>query len=302
VIKRTLPILSILLLLMSAMSRSAVADDCRGRISTGAGLSGLTEYNPYSPVDVADSFRLSIANVGNDACYFGLLFRPRIAAPKLGNTLSFEVKSTTGTSLLTMAPAVFAPLARLGSRLSPSATAAIEFQIVVPRGQFAAPGSYDTTIDLELYAAGYGGWFYGQSLHTAPLTITYRVAEELSVSLRGGALATTLAFGGLERGAQRSVNIDVRGNRQYQLRVTSQNSGRLLLTPPIPGKDWAVPYSLALGGQTVTLSSSAYLAIRPPTLPNSDASYTATVTIGDVAGKRAGRYQDVITVEVRPPA
>jgi hypothetical protein len=73
------------------------------------------------------------------------------------------------------------------------------------------------------------------------------------------------------------------------------------LTPPVPGREWAVPYSLALGGQTVTLSSSAYLAIRAPTLPNSDASYTAIVTIGDVAGKRAGRYQDVITVEVHPP-
>ena len=44
------------------------------------------------------------------------------------------------------------------------------------------------------------------------------------------------------------------------------------------------------------------LRAQPPTRPQSDASHDLTVTIGEVGQKRAGRYEDVLTVEIRAAA
>ena len=292
------PLRALALLAAMVAPLPAFAADCLGRIGPETGIVGRTAYDPFSPADLADDYRIGIGNIGAVPCSYGLLFRSRAAQPMLGTTLAYGLIGASGASLLTSAPAGMAPLARLTSPLPPSATGLSEFQLTIARGQYAAPGTYRDVIDLELYALDGGGRASGPALDTATLAVSVTVQRVLSVNIRGGGLATTLSFGALSQGQQRSVAIEARSNESYRLDVTSDHRGALALTPAVPGREWSVPYAVTFGGQTLDLSGKASLLSLPPTRPESDASHPLTVTIGDVGQKRAGRYEDVITVEI----
>jgi hypothetical protein len=285
--------------ILAALSEGAMAGECQGRIGAETRIGGQSEYDPFAPADLSGDYRIAVTSTGGVPCSFGLVFRGRTARAQLGGVLSYEIANASGTTLLTAAPASMAPLARLGAPLGPSTDGAAEYQVVIPRGQFAAPGVYRDIVDLELYGLDDGGRPSGAALDTAPVAIAYTVPRVLSVNLRGGALTTTLAFGAMSEGKQRSVVIESRSNQTYQFDVTSERRGRLTLTPEIPGRDWSIGYVASFAGQPLDLSRTASPASQPPTRPESDASHPLTVTIGDVGAKRAGRYEDVITIEIK---
>lgn len=278
---------------------SADASECRGRIGSETSISGRTAYDPFSPMDVTDDYRITVGNTGAAACAFGLLFRSQAGQAMLGGTLAYDITGSGGSSLLTGATAAMAPLARLTAPLAPNASDAIPFQIVIPRGQFAAPGAYRDTALLELYALDTAGRPIGGALQTATLAIGYTVPRLLSVNIKGGGTATTVAFGALSQGQQRTVVIESRSNQTYQLDAASDNRGVLALAPKIPGQNWSIPYTASFAGRPLNLAGTSGLRTLPPTRPESDASFPLTVTIGEVGQKRAGRYEDVITVEIK---
>jgi len=45
-----------------------------------------------------------------------------------------------------------------------------------------------------------------------------------------------------------------------------------------------------------------FCTTQPPTRPEADASHALNVTIGEVGQKRAGRYEDIITIEIKGAA
>ncbi|RYY22443.1 MAG: hypothetical protein EOP62_23170 [Sphingomonadales bacterium] len=79
----------------------------------------------------------------------------------------------------------------------------------------------------------------------------------------------------------------------YDLNVTSANSGRLRLG----SSDWYVPYSVAIGGNSVnlagarTISGTAEGGLRREALP-------IQFLIGDTSDRRAGTYSDVISISI----
>ncbi len=299
---RPFALLGAALLAILVPRNDAFADPCQGRVGPETSISGRTVYDPFNAAGIADDYRISITNVGADSCSFGLLFRSRSARPALGASLAYDVTGARGASLLMAAPAGSLPLGRLRAPLTPNAIGVIEFQVDIPRGQFAAPDVYRDSIELELYALGPGGQPVGGPLETTMLAISYTVPRVLSVNLKGGETATTLAFGTLTTGEQRSVAIEARSNETYQLHVSSDNHAALALTPKVPGQNWSVPYTVSLAGQRMDLTNATALRNLPATRPERDASFLLTVTIGDVGRKRAGRYEDVITVEILPAA
>ena len=287
------------LLACMALAGQSWAAGCQGAVGPETAIVGRTGYDPFNPADIADSYRISIANTGAAACVYGVVFRARDAHQRLGGTLAYGLTDMNGLALIADAPGAGAPLARLRVSLEPSAYGQIAFQVAIPRGQFAAPGIYRDTLDLELHALDANGRIQGAPLQTTALAIAYTVPRVMSVNIRGGELATTLSFGTLAKGQQRVVEIQARSNEGYQLDVTSDNHGALGLTPKPPGRDWSVPYMATLGGRPLHLAGGTSLRSLPPTRPESDAGYPLAVTIGEVGQKRAGRYEDVITIEIR---
>jgi hypothetical protein len=290
--------LAALLALLAWPSQGGAAG-CQGSIGPETSITGKTDYDPFGPADLADSYAITIANTGAASCAYGLAFRSRGAQMRLGGVLAYALTDAQGQSLPASPPGATSPAARLQAPLEPSAQGRIAFQILIPRGQFAAPGIYRDTLDLELYALDAAGRIQGPRLHAAPLAIAYRAPRVMSVNIRGGELATTLAFGALAKGQQRSVEIQARSNEAYQLDVSSEHRGTLALTPRPPGPEWSVAYSATLAGAPLDLGRGSTLRSLPATRPESDAAYPLAITIGDVGQKRAGRYEDVITIEIK---
>jgi hypothetical protein len=277
----------------------ASAADCRGAIGPETSITGKTDYDPFGPADLTDAYAVAIANTGAEPCAFGLTFRMRGAQMRLGGVLAYALTDANGQSLPASLPGTAFPAARLHAPLEPAAQGRIAFQLVIPRGQSAAPGIYRDALDLELYALDAAGRIQGPRLHAATLAIAYRVPRVMSVNIRGAELATTLAFGALAKGQQRSIEIQARSNEAYQLDISSDHRGTLALTPRAPGPEWSVAYTATLAGAPLDLGRGSSLRSLPATRPEIDAAYPLTVTIGDVGQKRAGRYEDVITIEIK---
>jgi hypothetical protein len=279
---------------------SAEARTCQGRVTGGTIITGKTTYDPFSPVESVDSYQIAVANTGDTTCTYALLFHSDATAPRLGATLTYYLSGATAPSLVTNAPAEVAPALRT-SQIAPSASAQSEFQLIIPRGQFAAPGRYADTLILELYALDESGRISGSPLQSATVALSYEVASIFSVNIKGAdaTSSTTVRFGTLAKGQEARVEIQARSNQDYRLDLTSDNGGVLALTPKVPGQSWSVPYTAMFGGRVVDLTSGASVQNQPPTRPESDACFPLFLTIGDVSAKRAGRYEDVITIEIR---
>jgi hypothetical protein len=292
---RVLLIGATLLILLS--SHSARAAPCQGQIGPETSATGLSQYDPFSPVPIADAFHIPIRNIGGEACSFALVFRSEKPDLRLGDRLAYGL--TDGRMALAALPGEAAPpFARTKRPLAPTDTERIGYKVDIPRGQFATPGAYHDTIGLELYALDSDGGISGPPLQNSKLIISYTVIRAMSVNIKGGGTSTVVDFGSLSTGQQRSVEIQARSNEAYQFHFSSDNGGAIVLTPPAPDQKWRVDYQAVLNGETLDLASGHILRPQPPTRPQSDASHVLTVTVGDTSAKRAGHYEDVITVEI----
>lgn len=89
------------------------------------------------------------------------------------------------------------------------------------------------------------------------------------------------------------LQLRVASTGSYDLNVTSTNSGRLRLG----SSDWYVPYSMAIGGNSVnltgarTISGNSNEGLRREALP-------IQFVIGDTSDRRAGVYSDVVSISV----
>lgn len=89
------------------------------------------------------------------------------------------------------------------------------------------------------------------------------------------------------------LQLRVASTGSYDLNVTSANSGRLRLG----SSDWYVPYNMAIGGNSVNLTSARTISgttdrgLRREALP-------IQFLIGDTSDRRAGVYSDVVSISV----
>jgi hypothetical protein len=278
---------------------SATYAACQGQITSGTHITGKTVYDPFSPFDVTDNYRITIANTGTETCNYELIFRSGESPAMLGGTLAYTLTDPSGMSLFTDQPVAMAPALHTRTPIAPGASTQIEFLVKIERGRSVAPAMLEDTPRVELYALDEADRPVASLLQEVPLQIGYNVGRVFSVNVKGtSASNATVHFGTLTKGAIRTVEIQARSNLTYQLDVASDNHGALVLNPKVAGQDWRVGYSATLGGQVLDLSDGTSLHDLPPTMPGVDASYPLTITIGDVAQKRAGRYEDIITITI----
>ncbi|MBO9518312.1 MAG: hypothetical protein J7493_09615 [Porphyrobacter sp.] len=89
------------------------------------------------------------------------------------------------------------------------------------------------------------------------------------------------------------LQLRVNSTGRYDVSVSSANSGRLRLG----SSDWYVPYSVAIGGNSVNLLGPSTIAGSPEAGFRREALPIQFV-IGDVANRRAGTYSDVLSISV----
>lgn len=274
------------------------AASCSGRITAGTMVSGKTLYNPFSTTPVSDPYEITVVNTGSTPCVFALSISSSGAPEtKLGGTLTYKLAGPSDAVISVNHSGAIGGIPLLSPAVAPGMAYIFHYKVLLERGQFASPGTYSQNLDLGLYSFE-GGSIKMPRLDGRTLSITYSAPQSLSVNLKGGGLTKTMDFEQFVTGAQRSIAIEARGNMRYQLSVSSAKQGMMTLTPPVTGKVWSIDYVAFLERNSLNLRQKNVIPDLPPTHPRSDAIYNLTVTVGDVSQKRAGRYEDTITIEI----
>lgn len=272
---------------------------CKGKIGNGTITSDQMLYDPFNPSDTADKLKLSIRNTGDEACGYALAFRTPGGSAKLGKILTYFLTGLNGRPLLIDAMTKVPAASQLAAPVPVDGTDDFSYRVVIPRGQFAAPGYYVDTLTLELYALDSVGQVGSMPLDSTTLQLSYTVLQILSVNIKGAGTTTTVDFGELTMGKQKTVIIQARSNHSYDLNISSSNYGAMALTPPVPSQNWSVGYEARFNNRPLDLNKGTSMQKLPPTY-GEEASHKLEVTVGDVARKRAGEYKDVITVQISP--
>lgn len=160
-------------------------------------------------------------------------------------------------------------------------------------------GLYSQTYQVRLYQGTLAD-FKLEKTRSFTLVYTQQKRVDLSLVDTGGAFdladtSQTLDFGTLTAGAIRACDLVLQYNAGYQLSLTSQNGGKL----KGPGPTATIDYTLSVAGVARDLSSGP-LALAPVTgvSPPGGSRLPVQVTIGSLAGKGSGVYQDTITLTV----
>lgn len=162
------------------------------------------------------------------------------------------------------------------------------------QGQALAAGRQELRIRWRLYPAGA---LLPQPLVELETLLVAEVPAILEVELIAAGARLPLAgvnamldFGEVASGAERSVDIEVRGNARAQLSITRQWGELRLRGRP----DYTIPYSLLLDGRPAPADGM-------PQALESVGDYARTrlaVRLGDVERRAAGVYEDVLTLVV----
>lgn len=174
------------------------------------------------------------------------------------------------------------------------------YQLNVPRSKFAVPGTYETTLQIEL-----------RDMQTDELIsdleqmdVVVVVDPKLQTNLAGtrgnyedGSSYALIDFGKLEAGESKQVFIQVRGNAPALISVSSENGGRMKHQRL---KETYINYFVDIDGESSQLTSPLYLK-RMVAKELNGSAYPMKVTIDeDIKSSFAGEYRDIITIDVSP--
>lgn len=181
----------------------------------------------------------------------------------------------------------------------------VDFDLLIPSGQFSPPGVYEDLVTATLYAGLFSGL---RTVDEAVVPISIRVPELLEVVLvdSGGAIAEgsssgTLDFGELGDGIDDVQEIDLlaRANVGYVVSVFSAHGGRMAHTDP--AEPSTIPYDLLVDGQPRVFDTGA-ATISPaggdPATDIAGRRYTLRFVVGSPQQSAAGLYQDTLTFTV----
>lgn len=189
-----------------------------------------------------------------------------------------------------------------GSLLSGDRTG-VDFDLVVPQGQFVPPGIYEDVLTATYYTDRGRDFRIDDQ---APMTISVAVPDYLELVLvdTGGQRAEgssnrVLSFGEIGDGIDdtRGIDLLVRANVDYDVRVASLHKG--VLTHVEPEIDAVVPYLFSVDGVQRSLADgTAEVTSNPGPTTIEGRRYTLSFTVGDLENPTAGTYEDTLTFTV----
>lgn len=258
----------------------------------------IIEYDPFLPGATVRELIFDVST-GDQACDVDFAVLDRTESPsrlfRLGD-LVLEISPSEEEGQLT-------PTERIGVyRLSIPANTELRLalDVVVLQGAVIEAGDHVLEPSFEFYEPDtirpIGNRWQSivmlRSLPRAQLNIT-----GADGSFGSGSSVSTVDFGEAESGAERRIFLQVRANTLSRLSLASENGGELIhesneLAPPIQ-------YSVILEGVPIDLREPVSQDRDPPRTLEGQ-SLPMDITLGDIAGAMAGRYEDVITIEFSP--
>lgn len=305
-------VVAVLLILAPACRALAAHADCGISLKDvrKVDVSGSLGYDIYSPTEMTQTVFFGVFHSKNaPPCDYFVTFSKGQAGTydraMIGpgiDGLSYQIyDNPSKINVLKDIPEAFASEVLSGTFDSIAELQQQSWYLAVPPMQVVVSGRYEDSIQLSLYEGSIDNHVLRD---TATATISTTVGEvvELCITECGAPFdpfsrSRTMSFGNLVTGANRAVDLQVRGTVDYEVIVGSDNAGTMLHTLD---KRSAVPYALTINGTSIDLGRNTVTIATGvgPTGMEGD-RYEMRATIGEVAGALAGDYSDVINITVR---
>lgn len=265
-----------------------------------------TGYDVFDPVEQAQSVSVTVRKTGGSCSWFvtasqgsGGSFTPRRLASG-GNRLNYNL-FTSGTlaGILKDLPGATASEVIAGSfGGSGTQTQGITYFYDVPAQQIVAAGTYSDTVQFKLFQ----GTLAGSNALAQTVNVTHRavVGATVQLSLGSGAFnpaqtSQTLNFGNLSTGQQLGINLLVRGNNGFDVKMKSTNGSKLMLSAAD-----TVPYTMTVAAAAADLTGTAPVASVTGATGLAGNTFPILVTIGTVSASALtpGTYGDSVAITV----
>lgn len=273
------------------------AGDCRVRISAVPTTWVIPGYDPFGSGIPEATFSATFINDGSDDCRFSSTFQldqPPFGLSKgKGRRIRYDLLNLTDMQDVTpRGGRTQRRVSRAEVALAPNEVRTVLYKLVADPDDITDVGTFTQDITLEAEDETF------RVLGGTRLVLGITVLPSARIGLSGAFTMSdgqaVVDLGELRQGpAPVPLQLRVSSVGSYEIGITSANSGRLRLG----SSDWLVPYSMAIGGQSVNLA-----AISPITGPAGKGlkrdSLPIQFVIGDVSNRRAGVYSDVISISV----
>lgn len=254
-------------------------------------------YDPFDTAIPEGTFSITFVNEGTAECRFTPTFelsQPPFGLSKgTGKPIGYALLNLTDTQDVT--PRAGRTQRNPSQRmlaLGPNASRTLLYKLVADPDDVRNSGTFTQDVTLEAQDSSF------RSLGGTRIVLGIDVLPSARIGLAGAYTMSdgqaVVDLGDLRPGvAPVPLQLRVASTGSYDLNVTSANSGRLRLG----ASDWYVPYSLAIGGNSINLTGARTISgksndgLRREALP-------IQFLIGDTSDRRAGVYSDVVSISV----
>ena len=290
------------LLAIPVYAQAPIAPDARGAEclirANATPTSWLIQgYDPFDSATPEGTFGVTFVNEGTGECRFTPTFelvQPPFGLSKgTGKPIGYALLNLTDTQDVT--PRAGRTQRNPSQRmltLGANGSRTLLYKLVADPDDVRGAGTFTQDVTIEAQDSSF------RSLGGARVVLGIDVLPSARLGLAGAYTMNdghaVVDLGDLRPGvAPVPLQLRVASTGSYDLNVTSANSGRLRLG----SSDWYVPYSLAIGGNSVnltgarTISGASNDGLRREALP-------IQFLIGDTSDRRAGVYSDVVSISV----
>jgi hypothetical protein len=254
-------------------------------------------YDPFDRAIPEGTFGVTFINEGTAECRFTPVFelvQPPFGLSKgTGKPIGYALLNLTDTQDVT--PRTVQTLRSPSQRmltLEPNGSRTLLYKLVADPDDVREAGNFTQDVTIEAQDESL------RSLGGTRIVLGINVLPSARIGLAGAYTMNdghaVVDLGELRPGvAPVPLQLRVASTGSYDLNVTSANSGRLRLG----SSDWYVPYSMAIGGNSVnltgarTISGNSDEGLRREALP-------IQFVIGETSDRRAGVYSDVVSISV----
>lgn len=257
------------------------------------------DYNPFAIGSPAGPLDVKFQNRGEGSCDLRLSFTDDAGQEATqvvlgGVGLQFRPRESSGVTEAPAQPGVFL------FTLAAGETGEAQLDAAVLRDAVAEAGEYAVDLKLSVKDAA------GQALIAPiPVRLVLSATPRAQLNLAGaagvfgsGSSVEVVDFGEAVTGATRQIFVQVRANARSTLTIKSEHQGQLRRVEAVEGAP-PIAYAVDLDGQPVDLTATWSRSVDPPRTLEGQ-SLPMTFTLGDVLGRAAGRYADLITIDVSP--
>jgi hypothetical protein len=280
--------------------RNGGSSNCRLRVETSTNSWIVRGFDLFGTVQPIGTFEATFINDGQTECRFRPVFdlnqEPFGLSADRGSKIPYTLLDVTGGADAT--PITGRSAQRASTRslvLAAGGQQMVQYQLAVPLERIDGDGVFTQTARLEAEEED-GTTIMGRQI-VLGLEVLPGAVMGLAGAYRTNGGRAIVDFGELEEGiVEAPLQLRVTSTRRYALTFESANNGQLRLA----GTQWAVPYQMSVGGQSVGLSGGTAELASPSSQGLTRASLPVRFQVGDPTGQRAGSYSDTITISVSP--